>query len=95
MSTITEERIIRGIPAWLMGEYLKELGMVDESNACTEQSRSVRYSTPAVTAHVEQIEDFVLISLRVGQIRFVLEGEETAVDELKTRLEVKLLRGGG
>ncbi len=87
MSTITEERIIRGIPAWLMGEYLKELGAVDEGNG--------RYSTPAVIADVEQIEDFQLVSLRVGQIRFVLEGEETAVNELKARLEVKLLRGGG
>lgn len=84
---ITEERIIRGIPAWLMGEYLKELGAVDEENG--------RYSTPAVSAHVEQIEDFQLVSLRVGQIRFVLKGEETAVEALKKRLEVKLLRGGG
>ena len=92
---IKEERIIRGVPAWLMGEYLKELGMIDEENAGTEHGQSVHYSTPTVTAHVEQIEDFVLISLRVGQIRFVLEGEETAVEELKTRLEVKLLRGGG
>ena len=84
---IKEERIIRGVPAWLMGEYLKELGVVDEGNG--------RYSTPTVTAHVEQIEDFQLVSLRVGQIRFVLEGEETAVEKLKARLEVKLLRGGG
>ena len=84
---IKEERVIRGIPAWLMGEYLKELGAVDEGNG--------RYTTPSVTAAVQQIEDFVLVSLRVGQIRFVLEGEETAVDTLKTRLEVKLLRGGG
>ena len=82
-----EERIIRGVPAWLMGEYLKELGMADGENG--------RYSTPSVTADVEQIEDFQLVSLRVGQIRFVLEGEETAVEELKERLEVKLLRGGG
>ena len=84
---ISEERIIRGIPAWLMGEYLKELGAVDEENG--------RFSTPTVTAHVEQIEDFHLVSLVVGQIRFVLEGEETAVEALKKRLEVKLLRGGG
>jgi len=82
-----EERIIRGIPAWLMGEYLKELGAVDEGNG--------RYSTPSISAHVEQIEDFQIASLRVGQIRFVLEGEETAVEEIKERLEVKLLRGGG
>ena len=84
---IKEERIIRGVPAWLMGEYLKELGMIDEGNG--------RYTTPSVTADVEQIEDFQLVSLRVGQIRFELEGEETAVEELKVRLEVKLLRGGG
>ena len=84
---ITEERIIRGIPAWLMGEYLKELGAIDEKNG--------RFSTATVTAHVEQIEDFQIVSLRVGQIRFVLEGEKTAVEALKKRLEVKLLRGGG
>ena len=90
-----EDRIIRGVPAWLMGEYLKELGAVDEGNTRVEQEQRVRYSTPTVTAHVEQIEDFQLVSLRVGQIRFELEGEETAVETFKTRLEVKLLRGGG
>ena len=90
-----EERIIRGVPAWLMGEYLKELGAVGEENTRAEQDQRVRYSTPSVTAHVQQIEDFQLVSLRVGQIRFELEGEETAVEQLKERLEVKLLRGGG
>ncbi len=83
----TEERIIAGIPAWLMGEYLQKVGMIDEGNG--------RYTTPAITAHVKQIEDHQIASLRVGQIRFLLEGEETAVETLKTALERKLLRGGG
>ncbi len=83
----TEERIIAGIPAWLMGEYLQKIGMVDEGNG--------RYTTPTITARVEQIEDHQIASLRVGQIRFLLEGEETAVKTLKIALERKLLRGGG
>ena len=32
MIMATIERVIRGIPAWLMGEYLQEMGAEDAGN---------------------------------------------------------------
>ena len=81
------DRVIRGIPAWLMGEYLKELGGTVEGNG--------RYTGPGWSARVEQIEDFQLGSLRVGQIRFQVEGEDEMMPDFLDGVEIKLLRGGG
>lgn len=84
---MTVERVVRGIPAWLMGEYLQELGGVGQGNG--------RFAGPDWSAHVAQIEDFQIGSLRIGQIRFVLQGKNDAIVTLQQQLEVKLLRGGG
>ncbi|MCB8966106.1 MAG: DUF1952 domain-containing protein [Chloroflexota bacterium] len=81
------DRVIRGIPAWLMGEYLQELGGVAQGNG--------RFTGPDWVAHVTQIEDFHLGSLHIGQIHFVLQGTDAATTALQKKLEVKLLRGGG
>lgn len=81
------DRVIRGIPAWLMEAYLQELGGVAQENG--------RFIGSGWLAQVAQIEDFQLGSLRVGQIHFLLEGENEAIHSLQQRLEIKLLRGGG
>ena len=85
MATI--DRVIRGIPAWLMGEYLQEMGASDAGNG--------RYTHPQWSATAEQIEDFPIGSLRIGQIRFTAEVEDAALEAFQKRLEIKLLRGGG
>lgn len=81
------DRIIRGIPAWLMGEYLQEMGGVAVGNG--------RYSHPQWSATVQQIEDYQIGSLRVGQIQFLVEIEDQALHHFQKRLDLKLLRGGG
>lgn len=84
---VNVDRIIRGIPAWLMGEYLKELGGADIGHG--------RYQGKGWQAAVAQIEDFQLGSLRVGQIRFQVEGEAEIMPDFLDGVETKLLRGGG
>jgi hypothetical protein len=70
-----------------MGEYLKELGGEDNGNG--------RYQGKGWQASVAQIEDFQLGSLRVGQIRFQVEGETEIMPDFLDGVETKLLRGGG
>ena len=84
---VTVDRAIRGIPVWLMGTYLQELGAVQDANG--------GFRGAGWHAEVEQIEDFALGSLRIVQIRFQMQGEDAVMEDMQERLEKKRLRGGG
>ncbi|MFQ5435191.1 MAG: DUF1952 domain-containing protein [Anaerolineae bacterium] len=81
------DRIIRSIPAWLMETYLQEVG--------GEKGEDGRISGPGWSAHVEQIEDFKIYALSIGQIRLQIDVEDDIWPDLSNRIETKLLRGGG
>ncbi len=80
-------RELRSLPAWLLCEYLEELGGVAGPSGAV--------SGPGWHATITQMEDFVIGSLRVGQIRLDWQGSEQAVEEVWPRIEQKLLRAGG
>ncbi len=84
---VTVDREIRGIPVWLMGVYLKELGAI--------QAEEGVFQSQGWRAEVEQIADFALGSLRIVQIRLQMQGEDAVMERVQERLEMKLLRGGG
>jgi hypothetical protein len=75
---------VRGIPLWLIREYLEELGGTAQDD--------FHVTGDGWTARLEQIEDFQVGSLVVGQVRIVLDG---AIDEMSVGLDEKLLRAGG
>lgn len=80
-------REMRGIPLWLLEEYLLELG-----------ARRVQPGLVAGegwTARLEQLPDFQLGSLRVGQLRLEVQATPDAWQALQPMLEKKLLRAGG
>ena len=79
-------REIRGIPIWLLREYL-------ESAGGTSDGHSVRGAGWQAT--LERIEDFRLGSLVVGQVRLDLVGEAEALATLLEVLEPRLVRAGG
>jgi len=81
------EREIRGVPIWLIREYLEELGGTARDDATVEGD--------GWTARLEQIEDFRIGSLVVGQVRVSLEGERGALSALGPKLDDKLIRAGG
>jgi len=83
------DREVRGIPLWLIREYLEELGGTAKDD-CNVFSDGV--SGDGWTAQLEQIEDFQIGSLVIGQVRVVLEG---SVTKLVAGLDDKLLRAGG
>jgi len=79
-------REMRGIPFFLLKEYLQELGgsLADE-NLIQGDGWSVR---------LERMEPFRLGSLEVGQTRLTMELEDRIAEDFQQRLFKKTLRAG-
>lgn len=77
----------RGISIKIFQYYLIDLG-----GSLAEDGRVVG---PGWQAHLQQVEDFQIGSLRVGQVYVQFEGLPEALDALQPQLEKKLLRAGG
>ena len=85
MQTITHE--MRGIPYYLLKEYLQELGgTLIEENFIQGNGWSVR---------LERMEPFRLFSLSVGQTRLTVEMEDEVAEDFLERFKKKTLRAGG
>ena len=83
----SEIREIRGLPIWLLREYLEDAGGASREDGTVAGAGWVARTT--------QIEDYRIGSLAVGQVRLEIEADEKALSELLARLEPKLLRAGG
>lgn len=81
-----ESRQIRGIPLWLLREYLEELG----GTAVSE----TRVEGEGWQIALEKMEPFALGSLRVGQVMMTITGDDDAVAALMPDLEKKTMRAG-
>jgi hypothetical protein len=84
---ITQVREVRGIPLWLLQKYLVEVGGTAVADGQIQANDW--------QATLEQIEDFQVGSLRVGQVRLTVIGTAEPLAKLNEILEVKLLRAGG
>jgi hypothetical protein len=80
-------REMRGIPLWLLEEYLLELG--------AKRLQPGLVVGEGWTARLEQLPDFQLGSLQVGQLRLEVQATPDAWQALQPMLEKKLLRAGG
>ena len=83
----TFARRVRGLPIWLLREYLEEAG--------GESDKDGVITGPGWTAQVTQMDDFQIGSLCVGQVWLEVEGETEAMAGLMEILNVKLARAGG
>jgi len=79
-------REVRGIPFFLLREYLEELG----GTSIGEH----RVEGPGWQADLVRMEPFRLGSLSVGQTRLILEIEDPLADEFMERFAQKTLRAG-
>jgi len=77
---------MRGIPFFLLREYLEELG----GTATSED----RVEGPGWQADLERMQPFRLGSLSVGQTRVILKIEDHLADEFMERFSLKTLRAG-
>jgi len=84
MQTLVRE--LRGIPYFLLKEYLQELGgiLADEN--------IVRGNGWTVT--LERMEPYRLGSLEVGQTRLTMELDEFVAKDFLQRFDMKILRAG-
>jgi hypothetical protein len=84
MQTIVRE--IRGIPFFLIKEYLVELGGdLKGDDLVTGEGWSVRLT---------RMEPYKLKSLQVGQTRLDIELDENVADDFLERFAMKTLRAG-
>jgi hypothetical protein len=84
MQNFTRE--IRGIPFFLLQEYLQEMGgkLIDENIV----------EAPGWSVQLTRLEPFRLGSLAVGQTRLDIQIEDHLVDGFFNRLSKKTLRAG-
>ncbi|GAB4504887.1 MAG: hypothetical protein Fur0043_18820 [Anaerolineales bacterium] len=85
MQTIIHE--MRGIPYFLLKEYLQELGgeLIADDTVRGE----------GWTVRLERMEPFRLGSLEVGQTRLIMDIREDVYDDFVARFRLKTLRAGG
>jgi len=81
------DTILRGLPLWLLRQYLLDLGAVS--------SGPNHLVGPDWHAELEQVDDYAIGSLRVGQVRLILTGQPAAVAGVRQALAPRLLRAGG
>ena len=80
------EREMRGIPYFLLKEYLQELG---GTLAAEDEVRGEGWAV-----RLEKMEPFRLGSLSVGQTRLTMEIREDVFDDFMARFSLKTLRAG-
>ncbi|MCZ7568267.1 MAG: DUF1952 domain-containing protein [Ardenticatenaceae bacterium] len=81
------KREVRGVPRWLIGEYLEELGARAQDDGWLHGA--------GWAARLALMDDYRIGSLRVGRVQLELAGDDDAVAGVWAVLEKKLLRAGG
>jgi hypothetical protein len=96
MSEHVHERVLRGIPLWLLRDYLEELGGTDSE--ILDGSPDVPEELvvgDGWQARLTQLEDYKIGSLSSGQVRLLVTGDADEVRGMLSRLAPRLTRGGG
>lgn len=95
MTEVTRQRVLRGIPRWLLRGYLEDLGARLTGGEGADAAESDLLVAETWRARLSQLEDYRIGSLSSGQVEMVVTGEAGAVDAMLTALEPRLFRGGG
>ena len=85
MRTIIHE--MRGIPYYLLKEYLQELGGILSGEDLIQGD--------GWSVEIEKMEPFRLFSLSVGQSRLTMKLDDLVADDFLERFKKKTLRAGG
>jgi len=85
MRTIVHE--MRGIPFFLLKEYLQEMGGKETAENFIQGE--------GWTVRLERMEPHKIFSLSVGQSRLTVEMEDDVADDFIERFKKKTLRAGG
>ncbi|MCC6174782.1 MAG: hypothetical protein IT305_05720 [Chloroflexi bacterium] len=81
------QRLIRGIPLWLVRDYLEDLGgRLDAGGWLTSETWRARLT---------QADDVSIGALRIGQVHLAVWADPATVEGLVAALDPRLFRGGG
>ena len=90
------DRVITGIPLWLMRDYIADSGgRVEGALPGDHENVPTRLAGDGWTVALTPAPDQVVGSLRIGQVRMRIDGDDDAVARLWTALEPRLVRAGG
>lgn len=81
------ERELRGVPFWLVREYLEQLGGQIQTDGWLHG--------PGWSARLTEMEDYRIGSLRVARLQLELQGDAGSVERATQALDKRLLRAGG
>ena len=97
MTDAVHERVLRGIPRWLLVGYLEDLGgtVVGIDDRAVVGPEQDLVAGDGWQARLTQMEDFRVGSLSSGQVRLVVMGDADEVRGMLSRLAPRLFRGGG
>ena len=97
MSDAVHERVLRGMPRWLLVGYLEDLGgsSVEARDGLDLSPDENLVVGDGWQARVTQLEDYKIGSLSSGQVRLVVTGDPDEVRGMLARLAPRLIRGGG
>ena len=96
MAEHVHERVLRGIPLWLLRDYLEELGgTVSEILDGPPDVEEELVVGDGWEARLTQLEDYKIGSLSSGQVRLLVTGDADEVRGMLSRLAPRLFRGGG
>jgi hypothetical protein len=97
MSDTVHERVLRGIPRWLLVGYLEDLGgtAVETGDLAIVGPEEDLVAGDGWQARLTQMEDFKVGSLSSGQVRLTVTGDPDEVRGMLSRLAPRLFRGGG
>ena len=97
MTDAAHERVLRGIPRWLLVGYLEDLGgsAVEASTGLDLSPDEDLVIGDGWQARLSQMEDFKIGSLSSAQVRLVVTGDPDEVRGMLSRLAPRLFRGGG
>ena len=90
------DRVITGIPLWLMRNYVVDSGGIVRGDSPGEHENvATRICGPEWTVDLSPAPDQVVGSLRIGQVRLLVTGTDAGVTSVWNALEPRLLRAGG
>jgi hypothetical protein len=97
MPAAIHERVLRGIPRWLLVGYLEDLGgtLVETDDLAVVGPEEDLVAGEGWQARLTQLEDFKVGSLSSGQVRLLVTGDPDEVRGMLSRLAPRLFRGGG
>lgn len=85
MATLSKD--LRAMPIWLLRDYLLQVGGQEQADGTIQGA--------GWQARLTQLEDFQIGSLRVGEVRLEITGDDGALAAVWMALEPKLMRAGG